>query len=146
MGIHIALRHAVFHSEFQRVHMNGHSQIIGHTLRRKCSLRNSVTSHGAARGNIRIDSVSVGFQRLLVVVNLLELIGCVCHNGVGVRSVTALVGVCLQLSRYQRSILSHCRLHVQLDGMTHSRAGQRLFPGNLHTDASSAHLGAEERI
>ena len=126
--------------------MNGHSQIIGHTLRRKCSLWNSVSSDGAARGNIRIDGVSVGFQRLFLAVNLLKLIGCVRYNGVCMGSIAALIGVSLKLPRHQCAILSDRRLYVTSNRMTHSRAGQRLFPGNLHTDASSAHLGAEERI
>ena len=126
--------------------MNGRGQVIRHTFRRKCRLRNSVSSHGAARGNVCIDGICVGLQCFLIVINLLKLIGCVCHNRMSMGRVTALVGIRLKFSRHQRAVLFDSRLHMAFNGMAHSRAGQSLFPGNLHTDAPSAHLGAEERI
>ena len=103
------------------------------------------TSHGAARGNVCIDSVSVGLQRFLLVINLLKLIGCVCHNGMSMGSVTALVGICLNfLATSVPSFLTAAFTWHLMAWRTLVQA--RVSSLKFHTDAPSAHLGAEERI
>ena len=105
VGVNVSRPHAVLFPEFQRVHVKGQGQVVCHAFRGKRCLGNSVSPHGAARGQIGVHSPGIGLQHLLILVNLLELIGGVGYDGMGMGRVSALVGICLQLPGNQRAVL-----------------------------------------
>ena len=146
VGVNVSRPHAVLFPEFQRVHVKGQGQVVCHAFRGKRCLGNSVSPHGAARGQIGVHSPGIGLQHLLILVNLLELIGGVGYDGMGMGRVSALVGICLQLPGNQRAVLPGRCLYLELDGMAHPGTSQSFFPGYLHPYPSSSHLGGKESI
>ena len=76
--------HAVFEAEFQRVHAERVSQIIGQRLGDEASLRDAVAAHGAGSRPVGVDRIALGIERDPVAVTLLENVCRVGGDGMAV--------------------------------------------------------------
>ena len=142
-GVHIALGHEVFEPECIGVPAHGVGDVLHEALGGPGPLRDAVGPHGAGGGQVSIDGISLRLMAQNIGIDLPEAVDRVCHDGVAVGGVGALVGHRPAGPGHQAHIIVHRRFHVEVLRMAGAGISKGLLPGELQLHRPASHLGGE---
>ena len=145
-GIYKALLYAVFQAELAGIHADGISQIVGQTLCKPVSLRDSVGSHGACCRRRGVDCPAVYLSAQTIPIQILKYISAVGTDSVTVRGIGSVVCISFQLTCQDLSVLCYNAAAFSLDGVACACAGNGFFTADFQSYRPSAYRHGKKCI